>query len=59
MRLTRFIVMPAPGLDPGVVTGIHVLCRGRQDVDGRNKSGHDDGGEALGTAGSSRENRSY
>jgi hypothetical protein len=28
---------------PGLVPGIHVFGRGRkQDVDGRNKSGHDD-----------------
>ena len=35
-------VMPVPGLDPGIVAGIHVfLSEGKKDVDGRNKSGHD------------------
>jgi hypothetical protein len=33
----RYIVMPA------LVAGIHVLTRGsNKDVDGRNKSGHDE-----------------
>jgi hypothetical protein len=35
-------VMPVPGLDPGIVAGIHVfLWDCKKDVDGRNKSGHD------------------
>jgi hypothetical protein len=35
--------MPVPGLDPGIVAGIHVFAalRRGKDVDGRNKSGHD------------------
>jgi hypothetical protein len=47
--------MPVPGLDPGIVAGIHVspslpspacggrVGRGQQDVDGRDKPGHDSG----------------
>jgi hypothetical protein len=35
--------MPVPGLDPGIVAGIHDFVRAaKKDVDGRNKSGHDD-----------------
>jgi hypothetical protein len=35
--------MPVPGLDPGIIAGIHVFTALRcgKDVDGRNKSGHD------------------
>jgi len=36
--------MPGPGLDPGIVAGIHVfLCCIEKDVDGRDKPGHDGG----------------
>jgi hypothetical protein len=37
--------MPVPGLDPGIVAGIHVFLTGfgKQDVDGRDKPGHDSG----------------
>ena len=34
---TKFIVMP------GLVPGIHVLFNRNEDVDGRDKPGHDDG----------------
>ena len=36
-------VMPVPGLDPGIVAGIHVFLPGfsKKDVDGRDKPGHD------------------
>jgi hypothetical protein len=35
--------MPVPGLDPGIVAGIHVFLAGFQlkDVDGRDEPGHD------------------
>jgi hypothetical protein len=34
--------MPVPGLYPGIVAGIHVFLEGPpQDVDGRDKPGHD------------------
>ena len=38
-------VMPVPGLDPGISTGIHEFfrCAERQDVDGRVTPGHDEG----------------
>jgi hypothetical protein len=37
-------VMPVPGLDPGIVAGIHVfLAAAQQDVDVRDKPGHDFG----------------
>jgi hypothetical protein len=40
-RLSR--VIPVPGLDPGIVAGIHVFLADFQleDVDGRDKPGHD------------------
>jgi hypothetical protein len=36
-------VMPVPGLDQGIVAGIHVFLAGLQlkDVVGRDKPGHD------------------
>jgi hypothetical protein len=36
-------VMPVPGLDPGIVAGIHAFLPGfsKKDVDGRDKPGHD------------------
>jgi hypothetical protein len=33
---------PTPSVMPGLVPGIHVFPSLRQDVDGRNKSGHDE-----------------
>jgi hypothetical protein len=38
-------VMPVPGLDPGIVAAIHAFLAapGKQDVDGRDKPGHDSG----------------
>jgi len=32
---------------PGLVPGIHVLRWKQEDVDGRNKSGHDEGEERV------------
>jgi hypothetical protein len=40
-RLSRFVM-------PGLVPGIHVFCCSKQDVDGRDKPGHDDDGVAVG-----------
>jgi hypothetical protein len=39
-RINR-VVMPA------LVAGIHVFDAGQKDVDGRNKSGHDDSADVL------------
>jgi len=43
MRSNHPLVMPVPGLDPGIVAGIHVFPAGFQleGVDGRDKPGHD------------------
>src|SRR5262245_54071753 len=30
---------------PGLVPGVHVFCRSTKDVDGRDKPGHDAGGD--------------
>ena len=39
--------MPVPGLDPGIVAGIHaLLCWNEEGVDGRDKPGHDAEGVA-------------
>ena len=38
-------VMPVPGLDPGIVAGIHVFLAelSKHGVDGRDEPGHDSG----------------
>jgi hypothetical protein len=41
-------ITPIPGFDPGIAAGIHVFsCLGAQDVDGRDKLGHDFGLRSL------------
>jgi hypothetical protein len=42
-RMTGYVILAIEPVMPGLVPGIHVfLSFKRQNVDGRNKSGHDE-----------------